>query len=226
MDFDPSTLRQAQDRQLRAGRLSHQDLDRLTSLLTPHVPTAALPYCLQLWQEKPFHFVLRRSRVTKLGDFSCKPGKVPRITVNADSHPFLFLITYVHEVAHLRVHQHCEWRVAPHGYEWKSTFRELCDPMIQLKVFPPDIETALVIHLQNPKASSLADPRLTRILRSHDTRLEMAVLLSELPEGTEFSIRNRRFSKGMVKRTRVLCRDLDTRRQYLISADAVVDTAA
>ncbi len=202
------------------------ELDRLTSLLAPHVPTAALPYCLQLWQEHPFHFILRRSRVTKLGDFSCRPGKTPRITVNADNHPFLFLITYVHEVAHLRVHQQCEWRVAPHGYEWKSTFREVCDPLIQLKVFPPDIEAVLVIHLKNPKASSLADARLTSVLRRYDVRQKEAILLSELPEGAEFRIRNRRFTRGKAKRTRVLCRDLDTRRQYLIAGDAIVDRAA
>lgn len=202
------------------------DLDRLTGLLAPHLPSTALPYCLQLWQEHPFHFVLRRSRVTKLGDFTCKPGRAPRITVNADSHPFLFLITYVHEVAHLRVHQRHGWSVGPHGQEWKSAFRAVCDPLIQLKVFPPDVEAVLLTHLQNPKASSLTDARLTRVLRRYDAHLEEAVLLSELPEGTEFRIRNRRFSKGMVKRTRVVCRDLVTRRQYLISADAMVDTAA
>lgn len=200
------------------------DLDRLTGLLAPHIPPAALPYCLQLWQEQPFQFVLRRSRVTKLGDFFCKPGGAPRITVNADSHPFLFLITYVHEVAHLRVHKEHGWKVAPHGQEWKSVFRTVCDPLIQLKIFPPDVEEVLETHLKNPKASSLADRQLTSVLRRYDARQEEVVLVSELPEGAEFRIRNRCFSKGETKRTRVLCRDLFTKRNYLIAGDAVVDT--
>lgn len=194
----------------------------LATLLNRHIPGPAVGYCLNLWQETPFQFKLRASRTTKLGDFTCRPGRPPLITVNADSPPFLFLITYVHEVAHLRVHNRFGWNTAPHGKEWKESFRVLCNPLLQLGVFPPELASALQSHLQNPTASSLTDVTLTRALRQTDPRTTQALLLSDLPAGSRFQIRGRWFQKGEHKRKRVLCRDLATRRNYLIQADVVV----
>lgn len=194
----------------------------LTALLTRHVPDRAITYCLQLWQETPFEFKVRANRSTKLGDFTCRPGSVPRITVNADCHPYLFLITFIHEVAHLRVHLRHGWKTSPHGREWKAAFHDLCSPLLAEDIFPHGICEALRIHLQNPTASSQSDPELMRALREFDPRAKEALLLAELPRGSRFQIRGRWFQKGELKRTRVLCRELTTRRQYLISADVLI----
>ena len=191
-------------------------------LLEKHVPQPAVAYCFSLWQEKPFQLRLRKSRVSKVGDFSCRPGKEPTITVNADSHPNLFLITYVHEVAHFRVHTEFGRRTAPHGKEWKNTFRQLCQPLLDGNVFPPDVNHQLTLHLHNPKASSFSDTHLNRMLRKHDDRLSTATLLGDIPEGSEFQIRGRWFIKGKMKRTRIVCRELKTRRNYLIAMDAII----
>ena len=161
--------------------------------------------------------------MTKLGDFAHRPGREPRITVNAESPPYLFLITYIHEVAHLRVHLQYGWNTAPHGQEWKSSFRELCSPLFQLGVFPAGLSEALQLHLRNPTASSLTDFGLTRALRQYDPRAMNALLLSDLPLGSRFQIRGRWFQKGEPKRKRVLCRDLANRRNYLIPADVLVE---
>ncbi|MBL7850621.1 MAG: transcription elongation protein SprT [Cyclobacteriaceae bacterium] len=194
----------------------------IASLLRRHIPDLAVSYCLQLWEETPFLFKIRASRSTKLGDFSCRPGRPPRITINADSPPFLFLITYIHEVAHLRVHNRFGWSTLPHGKEWKASFRELCSPLFQLGVFPPPLAEALASHLHRPTASSLTDAHLTRALRQYDPRSAEALLLSDLPMGSRFQIRGRWFQKGELKRKRVLCRDLTNRRHYLISADLII----
>ena len=61
-----------------------------------------------------------------------------------------------------------------------------------------------------------------RALREFDPRAKEAVLLADLPQGSRFQIRGRWFQKGEQKRTRVLCQELTTRRQYLISADVLV----
>ncbi len=197
-------------------------LAQLSSLLEKQVPPGSLKYCLQLWQENPFQFTLRHSRVTKLGDFSCRPGQSPRITVNADSHPYVFLLTYVHEVAHLRVHSRLGWKAAPHGREWKDAFRALCEPLFTLAVFPEDVAHALRLHLRNPKASSLTDTHLTRVLHQYDEEKRNALRLADLPEGSQFQIRGRWFAKGKLRRTRVLCKEIASRRNYLIAADALV----
>ncbi|MBY0434259.1 MAG: SprT-like domain-containing protein, partial [Cyclobacteriaceae bacterium] len=125
-------------------------------LLREHVPAPAVAYCLQLWQQQPFDFKLRKSRATKVGDFTCRQGKKPRITVNRDSHPFLFLITYIHEVAHLVVHQQYGWKVEAHGKIWKETFIRLLNPVMTDEIFPPALLTVLRRHMRNPKASSFS----------------------------------------------------------------------
>ncbi len=196
--------------------------ESLVSILEKHLPAKAIPYCIQLWRDHPFQFKLRKSRVSKVGDFSCRPGHSPKITVNADSHPYLFLLTYVHEVAHLLVHQAFGWRAAPHGKEWKRAFRQLCLPLLQDGAFPPDLSQALEQHLHNPKASSFSDAALSKTLRRYDHLLSGATTLGDIPEGSEFQIRGRWFTKGKQKRTRVVCRDLKSRRNYMIAADAVV----
>ncbi len=191
-------------------------------VLQRHVPAGAVAYAYQLWQESPFHLVLRHTRVSKLGDFSCRPGRPPRITVNADSHPLLFLLTYVHEVAHLRVHQRFGWNAVPHGKEWKESFRALCAPLFSLNILPEPLAHVLRDHLRNPAASSLTDPRLCHELRQLDHRLQQALLLSDLPEGSEFQLQGRRFLKGKLNRTRIVCKEVTSRRNYLIAANAVV----
>jgi len=97
--------------------------EKIYSILHAHVPDTALHYCCQLWNETPFQLKITRTRQTKVGDFTSKKSIAqPRITLNHELNPFLFLITYIHEVAHLRVHLHHGNRVDPHGEEWKRRF--------------------------------------------------------------------------------------------------------
>ncbi|MBL7865508.1 MAG: transcription elongation protein SprT [Cyclobacteriaceae bacterium] len=197
----------------------------ILSILNKHVPPTAVPYCTTLWEEHPFELKLRTSRVTKVGDFICRPGQEARITINADSHQFLFLITYVHEVAHLRVHRQFHHKVSPHGDEWKTAFRNLCTPLLSMGVFPSELADALQHHLINPKASSFTDSRLNRVLRKLEPQMAGAFTLADIPEGSEFELRGRRFTKGKLKRTRILCREVGSRRNYLIAADALIGSS-
>ena len=196
------------------------------TLLEKHIPAVALPYCYQLWVDRPFDFKLRKKRLSKIGDFTCHQGKSPRITINHDSHPYLFLLTYIHEVAHLVVHQECGWKVEAHGREWKETFKQLMAPLMKEDVFPSPLLTALKKHMIAPKASSFSDSELTHVLRQYDNPLKSTVLLSEIPEGSTFSFHGKWFTKGTLKRTRVMCRELKTKRNYLVPADAEIEGAA
>jgi hypothetical protein len=73
----------------------------------------------------------------------------------------------------------------------------------------------------NPKASSFADTSLTQAFRKFDKESnEMS--LSEVPIGSVFRFQGKYYRKGKLRRTRVLCRELQSRRDYLVPDDAMV----
>jgi hypothetical protein len=197
----------------------------LSLILSEHVPHAAHQYCLQLWKQFPFEFKLRKKRMTKVGDFTYTPGKVARITVNKDVDRYLFLITYIHEVAHLAVHLQHGNKVASHGIEWKLSFKQLMEPMLTEEVFPRQLLEGLRKHLNNPKASTFSDSKFTHLLRSFDERQQHVVLLSHLPEGSVFGFQGRWFKKGKLRRTRVECKEIKTRQNYLVPVDVPITVA-
>lgn len=197
--------------------------EKVRSILAQHVPVNAVGYCYRLWEETPFHLKITRSRQTKVGDFTARKGlSRPRITLNHDLNPYLFLITYVHEVAHLRVYLVHGNRVDPHGDVWKSQFKLLMEPVMHPDVFPDDIMLELLRHMDNPKASSFADTELTRALRQYDAGADSYATLSDIPEGSIFRFQGKYFKKGKLRRTRVLCHEVRTRRLYLVPADVLV----
>ena len=104
--------------------------NQVFTILQAHVPAAAVEYCFQLWKESPFELKITRSRNTKVGDFTSKGSRShPRITLNNDLNAFLFLQTYVHEVAHLRVYLSLGNREVTKNlgfnvvYRWQQSFR-------------------------------------------------------------------------------------------------------
>lgn len=201
----------------------HMDSQKVYAILQQHIPGAALSYCLQLWHDTPFQLKITRTRQTKVGDFtSRKSAGHPRITLNHELNPFLFLITYIHEVAHLRVYLHYGNRVDPHGDEWKRVFQVLLQPVLNTDVFTHDVCAALQRHMVSPKASSFADTELTRVLRRYDKDASHHATLSDIPEGSIFRFQGRFFRKGKIRRTRVLCHELKTKRHYLVPADVLV----
>lgn len=194
-----------------------------------HVPQEAIAYCEELHKIYKFDFFLSRPRRTRLGDFTVKPGYIPRITVNVNLNPYNFLITYLHEVAHCVVHQHYKLRlrkrVAPHGIEWKREFAILLQPVLNENHFPADILEPLVRYAKNPKASTGADQILFNAIRKHDDQeLNGArIALFQLNEGSNFVFQNRLFVRGSLRRTRVLCTDKASQRLYTIPAHALVE---
>jgi hypothetical protein len=199
--------------------------DKVYKTLSKHLPTPSLNYCYQLWQQSPFTLKIRKSRQTKVGDFSCKHGGTPQITVNEDLHQYLFLMTYLHEVAHLHVHKMYGHHIEAHGDIWKNTFRELMMPMMNSDVFPPNLLKALARHMTDPPASTFTDSKLTELFRSFDPRWSRTTLLSEISEGSLFGLNGKWFRKGALQRTRVLCIEIKTKRQFLVPADMPVSDA-
>jgi SprT protein len=199
-------------------------IEKILEILKTHVPPPAVEYCLNLWKATPFELKLSKSRQTKVGDFTSRRSKShPRITLNNDLNPYLFLTTYIHEVAHLHVFLKFGHRVDPHGEEWRTAFTDLLIPMLWENIFPPEILHELRRHMVNPKASSFADTKLTEAFRLFDKNKTHAAVLSQLPEGSTFQLQGKFFKKGKLRRTRVLCKELKSKRDYLVPADALVN---
>ena len=197
--------------------------EKIYTILRQHIPESALPYCFMLWQQNPFLLKITKSRQSKVGDFVSRRGAAyQQITLNHDLNPYLFLVTYIHEVAHLHVFLKKGNRVEPHGEEWKTTFKQLMLPLLQKTVFPDEILHVLNSHMVNPKASSFADADLTKAFRLFDKNAHQFSCLSDLPEGSVFQFQKRYFKKGKLKRTRILCCEIKTKRNYLIPAEVLV----
>lgn len=189
------------------------------------VPGHAAPYCLKLWKETPFHFRVSRARQSKLGDFRYRTDQlIQTITINHNLNRYQFLITYLHEVAHLRTFQKYGVRVKPHGAEWKRTFGALISPMLSDKVFPSDVLIPLKVHMKNPKASSGADFWLAKELRKYDDPGSSlpVIYLHEIGIGKAFELLGRKFVKVQPRRTRILCEEVSSGKKYLISGNAEI----
>jgi hypothetical protein len=200
--------------------------DQLRLIFQTHLPQPAIPYCINLWQKVPFSFKVLSPRVSKLGDFRYrKDRKIQTITINADLNPYQFLLTYIHEVAHLHAFEKFGMSHSPHGQEWKKEFQSLMEPILNDSVFPKDILIPLRNHMKNPSASSARDLFLMKEMSKYDIPAqaqEEEVFLSDLMPGKQFILSGRKFKKGETRRTRVLCEEVDSGRKYLVSRLAKV----
>jgi hypothetical protein len=197
----------------------------LLRLFRKHLPESAVPYCLQLWEETPFHFFVKKPRNTKLGDFRFRRDQsIQTITLNADLNSYQFLLTLIHEIAHLRVFVQHGSAHAPHGPEWKAKFKQLLEPMLSESTFPRDILVPLKLHMRNPSASSARDLFLMKEMSKYELAesQENTFFLADLAPQTHFELAGRKFKKGETRRTRILCEELGTGKKYLVSRIARV----
>ncbi|HNP17914.1 MAG TPA: SprT-like domain-containing protein [Fulvivirga sp.] len=194
----------------------------INKTLSKYIPLEALHYCTQLWIEQPFNLKIKKKRTTKLGDYRYLPAnKTHQISINNDLNPYSFLVTYLHEVAHLKAFVTYGRQIKPHGLEWKATFKEITLPLLNSSVFPDDVLRKLARYMKDPKASSCNDHNLMRVLKGHDK--EDSTFLADLEVGQMFKLGSRTFKKENLRRTRFVCQEVSTGRKYLISKTAVVE---
>jgi len=160
--------------------------------------------------------------MTKLGDFRQEsPGGHFTITINKNLNQYQFLITFIHELAHLKVAVDHTSSVKSHGREWKTAFKELLNPLLNTNIFPEPLCSVLTKHMINPKAAAGSDPRLWNALLVHNEGIPKDNLNS-IDDNSSFLFRNKRFVKVKKRRTRILCKDETSGRMYLIPGIAEV----
>ena len=197
--------------------------ESIANILEKYIPGAAVDICSNWIVNYNVHVRITRSRATKFGDYRrLKESGAHQITINHDLNQYSFLITFVHEIAHLHAEEKYNKGIAPHGTEWKNEFSKLLDYFIQLGVFPPDLVGALTSYVKNPAASSCSDHDLLRALRKYDKKESLHVQhLEDLPKQTLFRLHSSRsgliFRKGEQIRTRFHCVELTTKREYYVN---------
>ncbi len=187
-----------------------------------HFPPEVAEYCFQLWQDHPFEFIVSKARDTKLGDFRFSPSKGYQITVNHNLNPYAFLVTYLHEVAHRVTYDLHKNKVNPHGNEWKRNFYELFEPILDDELLPATLVAVLKKYLQNPTATSNGYAPLVTVLASFDKDQVAGVRLVDLGEGQVFQLKNLTLIKGKLRRTRYICQDTQSGKNYLVAKNAYV----
>src|SRR5690349_15598073 len=158
-------------------------IDALQKFLPRETYEAVLQY-LQFYK---VHLTVAAERKSILGDYRHRTQQDNhRISVNGNLNKYSFLITLLHELAHLLTFEQFGNKVMAHGREWKTIYGKLLEQFLQHKVFPPDIEKELLLSLQNPAASSCAEDGLLRILRKYDASDSKFLLVEEIMQHAIF----------------------------------------
>jgi len=196
---------------------------QILSIFQDYLPENAVNLCMNLWQQHPFRFVLKRKRDTVLGDYRFIPSnKTHVITINDDLNKFAFLVTLLHEIAHQHTLIAHGNKIKPHGQEWKDQFKIVLAPFMALNIFPLSVLIPLGHYLVNPKATSCSDIGLHKALRSFDPA-SREIYLADAGLGDTFRFNKRIFVKEDIKRSRALCKEVRSGRRYFISETALVE---
>lgn len=188
-----------------------------------YIPHPFVGYVVDLFFQETVHFKVSKPRRTKLGDFRpAHQGKPNRISVNADLNPYAFLITTLHEFAHLHTYQEYGNKVNAHGKEWKQAFKKLLAPLLSNGALPEDIRQALHQSSHKLTAASCTDAQLYRVLKRYDVRSEGTWLLEDLSNNAQFELGGKLYERGILRRTRYLCKEVHSGRQFLINRLAEV----
>ena len=195
-------------------------------ILHNHLPAQAVDYVYNYLNQHKVHFHITRERRTKYGDYRWPQPKhdFHEISVNGDLNPYLFLWVFLHEAAHLETHlKHSH--VLPHGQEWQEQYRRLL--VAHTSLFPTEAQPLLAHLTRRIPLSRKLMRQVEETLHHHDPdyTAEKHTTLDDLPAGSRFRLKTKPemlFENLQRRRTRWLCRDLDTGRQYTIAARSEV----
>lgn len=187
--------------------------------LNDYLPAGTYEAVLGYLRQYQVHLTIARERKSILGDYRHRTHHTHhRISVNGNLNSWAFLITLLHELAHLLTFEQHGNKVAAHGREWKTIYGSLLARFLQQHVFPDDIHAALLHSLQNPAATTCAEDGLLRVLRKYDAKESKHRLVEELPARALFRISDGRvFQKGEKLRKRFQCAEVKTGKIYLFS---------
>jgi len=195
----------------------------MEQILLKYLPERSVPTVFELIRSNNVRLKIVNERVTKHGDYRRSPNGEHQITINANLNKYRFLMTLVHEVAHLIAIEKFGREIKPHGAEWKYTYQQLMLPFINPSVFPNQLLPDIANHFKNPKASSDTDAKLSVLLKQFDESNDKNYIF-EIPLGSTFRIHNGKvFKKGNRRVKRYECLELSSGRVYLFQPNAEIE---
>ena len=195
----------------------------MQEILEKYLPDRSVLPVFELIKTNDIHLKIVNERVTKHGDYRRYNNGQHQITVNASLNKYRFLMTLIHEIAHLIAFEEYGRKIKPHGIEWKNTFRQLMLPFINPSVFPNKVLPLIAKHFKNPKASSDTDAALSVALQEFDLENEQTYIF-QIPAGSTFRISNGKvFKKGNKRIKRYECLEISTGKVYLFQPNASIE---
>jgi hypothetical protein len=199
--------------------------EKSVAFLEHFLPQGAFELVEPYFKSHTIHLTLTHERKSVLGDYRHPVREAPhhRLSVNANLNPYSFLITLLHELAHMLTFIHFEHRAQPHGKEWKTQFRHMLIPFMGKRFFPPDVEKALFSYLHNPAASTCTDAQLYKALYRYDEHKPGFKLVDDLGQNQYFQTEDGEVYQKLEKlRTRTKCKNLGSGKVYLFQGIAEV----
>lgn len=195
----------------------------MNETLSKYIPEHAVKPIFELIVENQVHLKIVNERMTRHGDYRRAVSGKHEITVNSSLNQYKFLITLVHEIAHLVAFEKFGRSIKPHGQEWKYSFQRLMIPFIRPEIFPNQLLPLLARHFKNPTASSDTDARLALALKYFDKPNDKYFIF-DIPVGSIFRIHNGKiFKKGNVRVKRYECTEVNSGRVFLFNPNAEVE---
>lgn len=196
----------------------------MREILHKYLPEHAVEPVFELIKTYEVHLKVVSERSTRHGDYRKSAQGMHQITVNSNLNPYRFLITLIHEIAHLVAFQKFGPAIKPHGIEWKQTFRILMLPFLNTFIFPDALLRQIANHFKNPSASSDTDAHLSMALKAYDEKKADTFFVNDLPLGSFFRLPNGKiFQKGPLRIKRFECVEVKTGRRYVFKPNAEVE---
>jgi SprT protein len=196
--------------------------------LAKFLPEGSFEHVVDYLHFYKVHLTITKERRSVLGDYRHAGwGANHRISINGNLNKYEFLITLLHELAHLLTFEQFKNRVDAHGKEWKSQYSVLLVDFVKHKIFPPEIERALRKSILNPAATANGETELLLVLRRYDvSRKEGFIPVNDVPEGALFRMEDGKiFRKGPRRRKRFDCVEVKTGLHYTFNPITEVQLA-
>lgn len=171
----------------------------------------------------PFKIEIKKQRKTCYGDYRRYSNGNHKISLNNNLKPEVFLLTLLHEIAHLVTFLKYGRTIKPHGIEWKLNYKMLMLPLINDCVFNTKLLPLIANHFKNPKASIDSNHQLSLLLKGEILNPSKKFVF-QIENGSIFTVdKKRKFVKEGKKTKRVVCKDLESGKRYLFHPNIEVE---
>lgn len=189
-------------------------------LLQKYLPEHTLLFLRKWFGDYCIHIKVTRGRNSKLGDYRKMPDKSHKITINSTLQPYLFFFVLTHELAHLIAFERFGNRIAPHGNEWKHTFREML--LESLEIYPEDLKPIILKFSRSPKANFMASTDLVRYFHLNEFS-ENEMFIENLSVGSRFAYKQQPYVLIEKLKKNYLCENLANGKRYAFKPLAKIE---